>query len=343
MALRRTDRRAGAAVQRLARRELLDAALGVKWGLFQVAVLTGAGALGIEFALRPFVPDWSRGAIFGSVVTSTAFAALWAMISIRGLGPTLSGADAEANTANELRSLARSGWTTYNDVVMSRGNADHVLVGPGVIVVETKWTRPTNADTPYQQKFIADACAQARRNARSVRHRVLAVPYKVRLDVHAAVVVWGGWRDRPDVATVDGVTVVRGRALADWQPSVDDRLSGEDRATVGQAMASIVAADLQRVAAEDMPMVVRHGPGVVSDGLGLGGVCLGVLLFALHGLQYAPLWWMVALAAMAGAGRLGGARLNRGSRVRACLHIASWVWVATALMLAVVLVVEMIR
>jgi Nuclease-related domain len=50
------------------------------------------------------------------------------------------GAAGERLTAKVLCPLVREGWTVAHDVPLSRGNLDHVLVGPpGVFLLETKF------------------------------------------------------------------------------------------------------------------------------------------------------------------------------------------------------------
>ena len=64
----------------------------------------------------------------------------------RSAGRWAAGAAGERRTAAGLDGLERDGWTVLHDVRLPgrRWNLDHVLIGPGgVVVVETKqWRRP---------------------------------------------------------------------------------------------------------------------------------------------------------------------------------------------------------
>ncbi len=47
---------------------------------------------------------------------------------------------AEQWTAQELRPLREHGWKLVNHVGLGPGDQDHVVVGPGaVVLIETKW------------------------------------------------------------------------------------------------------------------------------------------------------------------------------------------------------------
>jgi hypothetical protein len=104
-----------------------------------------AGSLGLFAAIgiALLAPnELLRGALFGAVLTWWS-CALWFLVvqATGGAAPRLMGADGESWTAEAVRPLRRDGWRLVNDVFLTAGNIDHVLVGPaGIVVLESKWS-----------------------------------------------------------------------------------------------------------------------------------------------------------------------------------------------------------
>ena len=122
------------------------------------------------------------------------------------------GALGEQWTAQALRKLRSSGWHLVNDVHFKHSNIDHVLVGPGgVIVVETK-TSSKNWSDRAQQQWIAKATGQVSGYARSMRNYL-----KPHLDGAPVIPIVALWPSRAEITTRehDGVTVVSGSSLVD--------------------------------------------------------------------------------------------------------------------------------
>lgn len=110
--------------------------------------------------------EFLRGVGVGAGMAGSA-GALVAMVIIQtGTGPTMAGELAEQWTAQELKDLPALGYRFANHVdVDGRGDADHILVGPGgLFVLETKWS--AIAWTP-DDRFFAAPLEQVRARARN--------------------------------------------------------------------------------------------------------------------------------------------------------------------------------
>lgn len=184
-----------------------------KWRLFAttssvIAVVTVVAVLVLD---DPFARGLTVGATAVATIAGIAFVAVLA----GGTAPLMMGELAEQWTAQALRPLQRHGWHLANHVLLNSGDADHILVGPGgVVVVETKWRREPWRHTGPD--FDRDAAvAQAKAAADSVRHRLGG-------DVHveAVVVLWTSVvnaRSAPSGERRFGdVVVVPGPGLEAW-------------------------------------------------------------------------------------------------------------------------------
>lgn len=61
------------------------------------------------------------------------------LVLLSGTAPLMMGELAEQWTAQELRPLTKHGWRLVNHFGLGYGGQDHVLVGPGgVVLLETK-------------------------------------------------------------------------------------------------------------------------------------------------------------------------------------------------------------
>jgi hypothetical protein len=156
--------------------------------------------------------DFARGAIVGStaVLSVTIPTALVGVFA--GLGPTTAGESAEQWTADAVESVKDHGWQVAHSVRFEDGyDADHVLVGPGgVIVIETKWS---SYDWTLDDRRLRSAMGQVSRRAGLLSRRLAR-------EVTPVVVLWGraaaaldGTSGRLEKA---GVRVMSGDALPPW-------------------------------------------------------------------------------------------------------------------------------
>lgn len=206
---------------------------------------------GIAFLIpQPF----ARGVFVGTSASFAICTVTYMILALSGTVATGMGATAEIWTASELRPLRKHGWTIINGVPLEGRDVDHVLVGPGgVIVVESKWSAggwQTDPPDPH----VRHAIEQASRNARSLRlwHGVKATGVPVR----SAVLLWGGTRpgapDRSrepvrlgDTSVAYGLHAIRSwvKATAASEPSV---MGDADIDQVWRALDKIVR-DRERV------------------------------------------------------------------------------------------------
>lgn len=160
-----------------------------------------------------------RGFILGSGITVVAAMITAFVVLLSGTAPLLMGELAEQWTAQELRPLSKHGWRLINHFVLSHGDQDHVLVGPGgVVLVETKWS-----GTPWalgeRDYFFHRALQQTADNAAQLQ-RWSGVQRHGAPTVEPVLVLWGAASDKIDDSPVrrheSGVLVVPGKQLQDW-------------------------------------------------------------------------------------------------------------------------------
>ena len=128
------------------------------WGRQWAFVRSRGWALARAAALPPVVllplalsyDGALRAGIIGASLASGIWLAVTFVLLFSGAASSVAAAVAEEWTAGELRGVRRRGWRLVNGVkVRGDSDIDHVLVGPGgVVVVETKWSSepwPTGA------------------------------------------------------------------------------------------------------------------------------------------------------------------------------------------------------
>jgi hypothetical protein len=134
------------------------------------------------------------------------------------------GRDGERRTERELRSLEGTGWVVAHDLDSSRGNLDHVVVGPGgAFLLETK---ALQGKVVFDDDGMLVRRSQDRRDdwrpavpySRTAKGRAFETQRRLIADgirwVQPVVVLWS---DFPDgVRDVDGVTFLHGDRLAAW-------------------------------------------------------------------------------------------------------------------------------
>lgn len=169
-----------------------------------------------------------RGGIIGASLASGIWLAVTCVLLFSGAASSVAGTVAEEWTASELRPLQRKGWRLVNGLkVRGDTDIDHVLVGPGgVVVVETKWSSEPWRSASRGGSFTADrltrAVGQAQRNAADIStqlHRALGD-----IPVRAVLAVWSP----EDVVNIErrgeahGVEVMAGGRIREWILTLED-------------------------------------------------------------------------------------------------------------------------
>ncbi len=149
------------------------------------------------------------------------------------------GADGERATARQLRPLAKTGWSLYHDVACSRGNIDHVAVGPtGVFLLDTKnlggqaviedgVLRVAWLEDP-DDGYACDRLANQMKGAAARLHRELREKTRVHVRVEPVVVVWAPFDQ--GAVSAEGVNYVHGSQVRSWlesRPTVMNRVAQE--------------------------------------------------------------------------------------------------------------------
>lgn len=125
-----------------------------------------------------------KGVLLGVTATAAVCATASWVVLLTGTAPILMGANAERWTAEELESLKEHGYRVIHHAGLRRGDIDHVLIGPGgVLVFETKWRSGS-----WSHASDSQARRQVETDARLMRLTVR------RFGIHTVtpvVVVWG--------------------------------------------------------------------------------------------------------------------------------------------------------
>lgn len=222
-----SDARAGRWARNEARRRQW-AFVRTRWQLLSGFIASTAAVIALLLVLieQPFL----AGFAFGAVGVGTAAALAWLVTQATGTAQMTMGADAEQWTASELRPLRRHGWRLLNHVALRRADIDHVLVGPGgLVIVETKWSgRGWSEDN---QERLRAAVESTRDSARLIALWQPVRSMGVRA-VEPAIFLWGGPHGvRPHLPQHrDGVALVVGpeaartwrRELLAREPVLDD-------------------------------------------------------------------------------------------------------------------------
>jgi hypothetical protein len=211
-----SDARAGTYARALARQAVRDFLKRSRRELL-VVIAFAAVVVAVLAALAP--NDGVRGFVIGLGLAGTAGFVAYCTLLLSGAAPTFMGEYAEQWSAQELRPLTEHGWKLVNHFGLKRSDHDHVLVGPGgVIVVETKWTGGTWPEAPDDIRIRS-----AVRQVMEAAHQLAIwspVSKEGVSDVQCAVVLWGAHADGDFPAEgrrhPDGPVVLRGRDLRAW-------------------------------------------------------------------------------------------------------------------------------
>lgn len=266
-----------------------------------------------------------RGIIVGTGVTFTVGGVAALVVLVSGSAPLMMGELAEQWTAQELREMREHGWRLVNHFGLGFGDLDHVVVGPGgVVLVETKWGG-TPWDVEARDVLFQRALEQTARNAKQLA-LWRGVAKHGRLHVEAVLVVWGPAarkpRENPVRRHASGVVVMSGDQLRDWMHRRGrDRLSSSQvDGVIGEIDRHLVRRDEQERTRRPMPRSLAGMVQATAVGLGLAaaGFVLSSWLLRLVG---SAVVWLAAGLALFGAAEL----VRRRSR---------WHWEAKAFQFA---------
>ena len=145
-----------------------------------------------------------RGFILGSGITAVFGMVAAFVVLLNGTAPLTMGELAEQWTAQELRPLSKHGWRLVNHFGLGYGDQDHVLVGPGgVVLLETKWSG-TPWDLDDHDYYFRRALEQTSDNAAQLQ-RWAGVQRYGRPAVEPVLVLWGTPRTRSLTAQGAGI------------------------------------------------------------------------------------------------------------------------------------------
>jgi hypothetical protein len=293
-----SDRRAGWTA-RVSVRERHRQAVSSHWRLL---ALLAAGLLVLFSVAAVFANGpLQRGVIIGTGVTFTACALGALVVLTSGSAPLMMGELAEQWTAQELRPLREHGWKLVNHFGLGPGDQDHVVVGPGgVVLVETKWGG-TPWDVDAGDEFFRRALEQTARNARQ-----LALWHGVakhgRPAVEAVLVVWGPaarkLREHPIRRHDSGVVVMSGDQLRDWM-----HRRGRDRLDTSQVDSVVDEIDRHLVRRDERERLIRPMPRSLTEmvqatvvGLGIAATGFVLTSWLLRLVESLVVWLGVGLA-----------------------------------------------
>lgn len=247
-----------------------------------------------------------RGLLLGGGVVLTAAMVTALVVLASGTAPLMTGEMAEQWTAQELRPLREHGWKLINHFVLGRGDYDHVLVGPGgVVLVETKWGG-TPWDVDGRELAFRLALEQTGKNAKQLTLWG-GVAKHGRPQVEPVLVVWGpaakNLRDISARRHGSGVVVLSGDRIQAWLLQ-----RGRDQLGADQINAIWNEIDEHAVRRDERERTSRPMPRSLAEALRATGtgLILAVPCFLLTGqlLELAGsvlLWLGVGVALLAGA------------------------------------------
>jgi hypothetical protein len=170
----------------------------------------------VAFTVIASVLFGSNWGYFAAGMCVGAFWTLWlaAFSLIDPTGARLArGYEGEIDSARQLRHLEADGWVSVHNLNFKDGEVDHVVVGPGgVVVVETK---TSNGDWEYllRRGEVERWAVQVTKGAMRVR---AVIRQHTGLSTEPVAVVAAWVNDAPGApATVRNASVVHGEVLAD--------------------------------------------------------------------------------------------------------------------------------
>lgn len=150
------------------------------------------------------------------------------------------GAWGEQKTARALKPLKKQGWHFRHDLEGSSGNRDHVAVGRGVFLLDSKMLpdeltlegtalRVTRIDNP-RDSYLADGLTSWIKWSASQLSAEIRAATGERVWVYPVVVLWGLFE--AGVVEVGGVTYIDGERLASWLAERPSTLDAHRREVV---------------------------------------------------------------------------------------------------------------
>ncbi|MGC8513860.1 MAG: nuclease-related domain-containing protein [Acidimicrobiales bacterium] len=285
-----SDRRAGAWAE--------SRAVGMRLDFIRRGWLLVALGPATACALAPsvlLIPRHARPYVLGGLVASGLWGAVYMVATMSGASSVSVGALSEQWTARELRRLRTRQWRLVNGVHYRSWDIDHVLLGPGgIVVVETKFSADGWERSRYTSRVTGDAIDRVRRNAIDVQLTLgkSALPDDL---VHPVVVLWGR-SDKREVSEKHGnVQVLSGHLLRGWLADLGD--SGLDRATADRLYEKLV----KQVTTRDQKDLDRAGlparPISSSISLILLATALGLVscVAELEAVHLAGWYWAVPI------------------------------------------------
>jgi Nuclease-related domain len=99
--------------------------------------VTATVPIGVGAWLAP--TDFLRGIVVGGGIVAVTALLMTLVVQATGTATLSAGAEAEQLTAIELRPLLKHGGRLINHLSLTRGDIDHLLMGPaGIVAVETQ-------------------------------------------------------------------------------------------------------------------------------------------------------------------------------------------------------------
>jgi len=158
------------------------------------------------------------------------------------------GAFGEQWTGRSLRELESQSWVIFHDLKASCGNIDHVVVGPGgVLLLDSKRWRGSvtvEEDLAVVRRLKDPDLPSRFTSPAHVRGLTVAVSKAIRASTRATVwvrpviVVWGEFAQ---VVAGDTCKFVHGDALAGWLKDQPARIAPERVAQIADAVASVLS------------------------------------------------------------------------------------------------------
>jgi hypothetical protein len=159
------------------------------------------------------------------------------------------GAWGEQMTASELRGLPRE-WVVRHDLRWGRGNHDHVVAGPSVYVLNTKYVMDSRVSVEGQdlrvqriddpdESYLADRwVGQAAREAKALKRELESALGGSPVAVYPVIVLWGEFDLEP--RWIGDVAIVNGHRVARWLESRPaDLINHEKRRAVSAYVRSM--------------------------------------------------------------------------------------------------------
>ena len=240
-----------------------------------------------------FVPERFRSFALGAWLAAVAGVVVHLVVVYSGSATFLVGDLGEQWTHDELRHLAGRSWKIVHRVLFRAAeDIDHVLIGPGgVVVVETKWSADDWRSRRMRPR-IADAAAQVQENARVMKLVLRSVLGDA--PVRSIVALWPG---DPELLRehIGDTVVMGGQELRQWVESLPENELSPDAITRAW---SVVAEHLARRDAAD---VLRLGPPPASPWQAIQQAAEAVSGFVLGAyagatvVSWLPTPWLVAI------------------------------------------------